>query len=61
MRFLDPQNVENVLTPDGFGLVTALRVLCQVACPPPTVEGKTSKHNVRGHISFLEHEGHFLL
>uniref|UniRef100_H3DLY9 Vir like m6A methyltransferase associated n=1 Tax=Tetraodon nigroviridis TaxID=99883 RepID=H3DLY9_TETNG len=34
------QNVENVLTPDGFGLVTALRVLCQVACPPLTVEGQ---------------------
>lgn len=53
MCSLDPQNVENVLTPDGFGLVTALRVLCQVACPPPTVEGKDSKHNVRGHLTFL--------
>ncbi|KAM9782951.1 protein virilizer homolog [Neosynchiropus ocellatus] len=34
------QNVENVLTADGTGLVTALRVLCQIACPPPSVEGQ---------------------
>ncbi|XP_053183147.1 protein virilizer homolog isoform X1 [Scomber japonicus] len=34
------QNVENVLTPEGTGLVTALRVLCHIACPPPAVEGQ---------------------
>ncbi|KAJ3597257.1 hypothetical protein NHX12_000785 [Muraenolepis orangiensis] len=34
------QNVENVLTPEGAGLVTALRVLCHIACPPPVVEGQ---------------------
>lgn len=34
------QNVENVLTPDGTGLVSALRVLCHIACPPPAVEGQ---------------------
>ena len=35
------QNVENVLTPEGAGLVTALRVLCHIACPPPAVEGQS--------------------
>ncbi|XP_041799289.1 protein virilizer homolog isoform X1 [Chelmon rostratus] len=34
------QNVENVLTADGTGLVTALRVLYHIACPPPAVEGQ---------------------
>ncbi|CAJ1062198.1 protein virilizer homolog isoform X1 [Xyrichtys novacula] len=34
------QNVENVLTAEGTGLVTALRVLNHVACPPPAVEGQ---------------------
>uniref|UniRef100_A0AAX7T1A4 Virilizer N-terminal domain-containing protein n=1 Tax=Astatotilapia calliptera TaxID=8154 RepID=A0AAX7T1A4_ASTCA len=34
------QNVENVLTAEGTGLVTALRVLCHIACPPPAVEGQ---------------------
>uniref|UniRef100_A0A7N9AL89 Vir like m6A methyltransferase associated n=1 Tax=Mastacembelus armatus TaxID=205130 RepID=A0A7N9AL89_9TELE len=34
------QNVENVLTAEGIGLVTALRVLCHIACPPPAVEGQ---------------------
>ncbi|XP_029958264.1 protein virilizer homolog isoform X3 [Salarias fasciatus] len=34
------QNVENVLTAEGAGLVTALRVLCHIACPPPAVEGQ---------------------
>ncbi|XP_037532226.1 protein virilizer homolog isoform X2 [Nematolebias whitei] len=33
------QNVENVLNADGSGLVTALRVLNHIACPPP-VEGQ---------------------
>lgn len=27
------------MTPEGVGLTTALRVLCNVACPPPPVEG----------------------
>lgn len=27
------------MTPEGVGLTTALRVLCSVACPPPSVEG----------------------
>uniref|UniRef100_A0A7N6AZV3 Virilizer N-terminal domain-containing protein n=1 Tax=Anabas testudineus TaxID=64144 RepID=A0A7N6AZV3_ANATE len=34
------QNVENVLTAEGTGLVTALRVLCHIACPPAAVEGQ---------------------
>ncbi|XP_061676769.1 protein virilizer homolog isoform X2 [Syngnathoides biaculeatus] len=34
------QNVENVLTPDGTGLVTALRVICHIACPQPLVGGQ---------------------
>ncbi|KAB5533039.1 hypothetical protein PHYPO_G00127040 [Pangasianodon hypophthalmus] len=34
------QNLENVMTPDGVGLVTALRVLCHIACPPATVPGQ---------------------
>ncbi|XP_038146939.1 protein virilizer homolog isoform X2 [Cyprinodon tularosa] len=34
------QNVENVLNADGFGLVSALRVLYHIACPPPAVEGQ---------------------
>ncbi|XP_044063135.1 protein virilizer homolog isoform X2 [Siniperca chuatsi] len=34
------QNVENVLTAEGTGLVTALRVLYHIACPPPAVEGQ---------------------
>ncbi|XP_074540044.1 protein virilizer homolog isoform X2 [Halichoeres trimaculatus] len=34
------QNVENVLTAEGTGLVTALRVLNHVASPPPAVEGQ---------------------
>uniref|UniRef100_A0A3P9JLQ4 Vir like m6A methyltransferase associated n=1 Tax=Oryzias latipes TaxID=8090 RepID=A0A3P9JLQ4_ORYLA len=34
------QNLENVLNAEGTGLVTALRVLCHIACPPPPVEGQ---------------------
>ncbi|XP_060717182.1 protein virilizer homolog isoform X1 [Tachysurus vachellii] len=34
------QNLENLLTPDGVGLVTSLRVLCHIACPPATVPGQ---------------------
>ncbi|KAM6910567.1 protein virilizer homolog [Xenentodon cancila] len=34
------QNVENVLNPEGTGLVTALRVLCHIACPPSPGEGQ---------------------
>nr|XP_046254709.1 protein virilizer homolog isoform X2 [Scatophagus argus] len=34
------QNVENVLTAEGTGLVTALRVLCHISCPSPAVEGQ---------------------
>ncbi|XP_056142523.1 protein virilizer homolog [Lampris incognitus] len=34
------QNVENVLTAEGAGLVTALRVLCHIACAPVAVEGQ---------------------
>ncbi|KAM9852272.1 protein virilizer homolog [Aulostomus maculatus] len=34
------QNVENVLTADGTGLVTALRVICHIASPPPAIEGQ---------------------
>ncbi|KAL1259539.1 hypothetical protein QQF64_010116 [Cirrhinus molitorella] len=34
------QNLENLMTADGVGLVTALRVLCHIACPPTTVSGQ---------------------
>uniref|UniRef100_A0A8C1XIH5 Vir like m6A methyltransferase associated n=1 Tax=Cyprinus carpio TaxID=7962 RepID=A0A8C1XIH5_CYPCA len=34
------QNLENLMTADGVGLVTALRVLCHIACPPTTVPGQ---------------------
>uniref|UniRef100_A0A3Q1CQW7 Virilizer N-terminal domain-containing protein n=1 Tax=Amphiprion ocellaris TaxID=80972 RepID=A0A3Q1CQW7_AMPOC len=34
------QNVENVLTAEGTGLVAALRVLCHIASPPPAIEGQ---------------------
>ncbi|XP_028281928.1 protein virilizer homolog isoform X2 [Parambassis ranga] len=34
------QNVENVLTAEGMGLVTALRVLCHIACAPRAIEGQ---------------------
>ncbi|XP_005158092.1 protein virilizer homolog isoform X2 [Danio rerio] len=34
------QNLENLMTADGVGLVTALRVLCHIACPPATVPGQ---------------------
>ncbi|XP_069477471.1 protein virilizer homolog [Ambystoma mexicanum] len=32
------QNIDNVMAPEGVGLLTALRALCHVACPPPPVE-----------------------
>ncbi|KAL0985360.1 hypothetical protein UPYG_G00155920 [Umbra pygmaea] len=32
------QNMENLLTVEGSGLMSALRVLCQIACPPAPVE-----------------------
>uniref|UniRef100_F7CD60 Vir like m6A methyltransferase associated n=1 Tax=Monodelphis domestica TaxID=13616 RepID=F7CD60_MONDO len=34
------QNIDNLMTPEGVGLPTALRVLCNIACPPPPVEGQ---------------------
>ncbi|KAF4798034.1 Protein virilizer like protein [Turdus rufiventris] len=34
------QNIDSLMTPDGVGLPTALRVLCHIACPPPLVEGQ---------------------
>uniref|UniRef100_A0A672R2B7 Vir like m6A methyltransferase associated n=1 Tax=Sinocyclocheilus grahami TaxID=75366 RepID=A0A672R2B7_SINGR len=34
------QNLENLMTADGVGLVTALRVLCHIACPPTIVPGQ---------------------
>uniref|UniRef100_A0A6Q2XCH6 Virilizer N-terminal domain-containing protein n=1 Tax=Esox lucius TaxID=8010 RepID=A0A6Q2XCH6_ESOLU len=34
------QNMESLLTVEGSGLMSALRVLCQIACPPPPVEGQ---------------------
>ncbi|XP_035240011.1 protein virilizer homolog [Anguilla anguilla] len=34
------QNVENLITQEGAGLITALRVLCHIACPPHAVEGQ---------------------
>ncbi|KAE8599252.1 hypothetical protein XENTR_v10017120 [Xenopus tropicalis] len=34
------QNVDNLMTQEGVGLLTALRILCHVACPPAPVEGQ---------------------
>ncbi|KAJ8394573.1 hypothetical protein AAFF_G00043760 [Aldrovandia affinis] len=34
------QNVENLITQEGAGLITALRILCHIACPPHSVEGQ---------------------
>ncbi|CAH2285583.1 Hypothetical predicted protein [Pelobates cultripes] len=34
------QNLDNLMTPEGVGLLTALRILCYVACPPNPVEGQ---------------------
>ncbi|XP_036033561.1 protein virilizer homolog isoform X1 [Onychomys torridus] len=34
------QNIDNLMTAEGVGLTTALRVLCNVACPPPPIEGQ---------------------
>ncbi|KAG9339384.1 hypothetical protein JZ751_023777 [Albula glossodonta] len=34
------QNVENLITQEGTGLITALRILCHIACPPSAVEGQ---------------------
>ncbi|XP_051574611.1 protein virilizer homolog [Myxocyprinus asiaticus] len=34
------QNLENLMTADGVGLISSLRVLCHIVCPPPTVPGQ---------------------
>ncbi|KAM3928591.1 protein virilizer homolog isoform 1-T1 [Leptodactylus fuscus] len=34
------QNLDNLMAPEGVGLLTALRILCHVACPPASVEGQ---------------------
>ncbi|XP_075682023.1 protein virilizer homolog isoform X2 [Rhinoderma darwinii] len=34
------QNLDNLMAPEGVGLLTALRTLCHVACPPASVEGQ---------------------
>uniref|UniRef100_A0AAY4DN80 Virilizer N-terminal domain-containing protein n=1 Tax=Denticeps clupeoides TaxID=299321 RepID=A0AAY4DN80_9TELE len=34
------QNLESLMTPEGAGLVTALRVLCHITCPPPPAPGQ---------------------
>ncbi|MEE6463546.1 hypothetical protein FKM82_005944 [Ascaphus truei] len=34
------QNLDNVMAPEAVGLLTALRILCHVACPPAPVEGQ---------------------
>ncbi|XP_076868822.1 protein virilizer homolog isoform X2 [Brachyhypopomus gauderio] len=34
------QNLENLLMSEGVGLITALRVLCHIACPPTAVPGQ---------------------
>jgi hypothetical protein len=36
------KNIDNLMTAEGVGLTTALRVLCNVACPPPPVEGNVT-------------------
>ncbi|XP_068093768.1 protein virilizer homolog [Hyperolius riggenbachi] len=33
-------NVDNLMAPEGVGLLTALRILCHVACPPTPVQGQ---------------------
>lgn len=38
-KFFSLKNTDSLMTPDGVGLPTALRVLCHIACPPPLVEG----------------------
>lgn len=40
------------MTPEGVGLTTALRVLCNVACPPPPVEGDCGYYTFK--ITFPE-------
>lgn len=42
VRFYFLKNIDNLMTPEGVGLTTALRVLCNVACPPPPVEGNVA-------------------
>ncbi|KAM4688810.1 protein virilizer homolog isoform 2-T2 [Discoglossus pictus] len=34
------QNLENLMAPEGVGLLTALRILCHVACPPSPIDGQ---------------------
>ncbi|XP_053324353.1 protein virilizer homolog [Spea bombifrons] len=34
------QNLDNLMTQEGVGLLTALRILCHIACPPNPVEGQ---------------------
>ncbi|KAM5156941.1 protein virilizer homolog [Mantella aurantiaca] len=34
------QNVDHLMTLEGVGLLTALRTLCHVACPPASVDGQ---------------------
>ncbi|XP_052003518.1 protein virilizer homolog isoform X2 [Xyrauchen texanus] len=34
------QNLEHLMTAEGVGLVTSLRVLCHIVCPPPTLPGQ---------------------
>ncbi|KAJ8004935.1 hypothetical protein DPEC_G00141450 [Dallia pectoralis] len=34
------QNIENLLAVEGSGLMSALRVLCQISCPPSLVGGQ---------------------
>ena len=36
------KNIDDLMPPEGVGLTTALRVLCNVACPPPPVEGNVA-------------------
>lgn len=42
--FIVLKNIDNLMTAEGVGLTTALRVLCNVACPPPPVEGNIIKY-----------------
>ncbi|RXM27031.1 Protein virilizer-like [Acipenser ruthenus] len=37
------QNLDNLITQEGAGLMTALRILCQIACTPPAVEAGQQK------------------
>uniref|UniRef100_H0X9D3 Vir like m6A methyltransferase associated n=1 Tax=Otolemur garnettii TaxID=30611 RepID=H0X9D3_OTOGA len=48
------QNIDNLMTPEGVGLTTALRVLCNVACPPPPVEDKGQQKDLKWNLAVIQ-------